>query len=183
MELKDINIERLMDLAVSGDNDAFKEIYKYFFTPVYKYVLIRTKRDDLAKDISQTVFLKSFENIKRYKYQGKSPLAYFFTVAKNEIINEWRKTRKTFNYSQEEIKSKFQSEENIERNTENKLQKDKIFKYLGLLTDEQKELISLKFISGLNNNEISEITGKSEEAVRQLQFRALKALKDLLRNE
>ncbi len=176
MELKNIDIEKLMDLAVSGNNEAFKEIYKNFFTPVYKYVFIRTKRDDLAKDISQTVFLKSFENIKKYKYQGKSPLAYFFTIAKNEIINDWRKNKN--NQSIDNLEEKIRSEDITEIKTENNLRIDKIKSVLELLTEDQKELISLKFISGLDNSEISKIMNKSEEAIRQLQFRSLKSIKE-----
>ncbi|MST04328.1 MAG: RNA polymerase sigma factor [Candidatus Pacebacteria bacterium] len=179
MELKNIDIEKLMDLAASGDNMAFREIYENFFTPVYKYVLTRTKRDDLAKDISQTVFLKSFKNIKRYKYQGKSPLAYFFTIAKNEIINDWRKNKN--NQSINNLEERIKVEDTTERKTEDSLRIDKVKSAIESLTEDQKELISLKFISGLDNSEISEIIDKSEEAIRQMQFRALKAIKEKIK--
>lgn len=171
-----------MNLAISGDSEAFKEIYNNFFSPVYKYVLIRTRRDDLAKDISQTVFLKSFENIKRYKYQGKSPLAYFFTIAKNEIVNEWRKNKNNHQQPIEELEEKIKSDYHIETTAENNLNLDKLKSAISYLTEEQQELISLKFVSGLENSEISEIMNKSAEAIRQMQFRALKAMKEKIKS-
>jgi RNA polymerase sigma-70 factor (ECF subfamily) len=51
------------------------------------------------------------------------------------------------------------------------------------LTDIQREVITLKFISGLSNKEIAELLGKTDEAVRQLQCRALKSLKIILKNQ
>ncbi len=48
------------------------------------------------------------------------------------------------------------------------------------LTDDQRELVTLKFIQGLTNGEIAEITGRSPEAIRTLQFRALMALRQIL---
>jgi RNA polymerase sigma-70 factor (ECF subfamily) len=52
---------------------------------------------------------------------------------------------------------------------------------MGCLTGEQRELITLKFIQGLSNAEIGEATGRSPEAVRALQFRALSALRENLK--
>ena len=51
------------------------------------------------------------------------------------------------------------------------------------LTEEQRELVTLKFIQGLSTADVAEITGRREGAVRALQFRALSALRDLLGEE
>ena len=54
---------------------------------------------------------------------------------------------------------------------------------LDKLTDDQRELVALKFIQGLSNADIAEVTGRRPGAIRALQFRALCALRDILRGK
>ena len=54
---------------------------------------------------------------------------------------------------------------------------------LDLLTDEQKEVITLKFIEDNTNEEIARIMNKSIGAIKALQFRALTALREILKKE
>ena len=53
-----------------------------------------------------------------------------------------------------------------------------IYDYVEKLTETQKMVITLRFVEGLNNQEIGEIIGKKEGAVRQLVFRALTKLRE-----
>ena len=58
-----------------------------------------------------------------------------------------------------------------------------IYNAMVRLTDNQRELITLKFIQGLSNADVAEITGRSEGAIRGLQFRTLSALRLILSGE
>ncbi|MDD2758524.1 MAG: sigma-70 family RNA polymerase sigma factor [Patescibacteria group bacterium] len=172
----------LLNLAKNGDQTAFGRLYELYFTPVYRYVYLRVREKDTAHDLAQTVFLKVFEARERLEDRGKSPLTYFFTVARNTVIDFWRKKKDWLmdeeNDSFAAIPDHAPGQEAI---AEQKEISAKIKKALKNLSEEQQEIVILKFFNGLSAREISAIVGKSEEAVRQAQCRALKILKEYLR--
>jgi len=168
---------RLMRLAKGGDRAAFAEVYDRYFTPVYRYIFFRVRSRAEAEDLTQAVFLKAYEAIERFEDRGKEPLAYFFTIARNAIINFWRKKKEFLTEKPEHDFHERGGALDIEDDLEVKESVTIIRKGLSLLTDEQAEVISLKFISELSNKEIAEALGKSEEAVRQLQSRGLRELR------
>lgn len=80
----------LMQLAKSGDAEAFGRLYELYFIPVFRYIYFRVKDKEETNDLTQTVFLKVFCSLPNFKGQNKSPLAYFFTVSRNTVIDHWR---------------------------------------------------------------------------------------------
>lgn len=176
------NLKALMRLAKEGNTDAFAKIYEVYFVPVFRYIYLRVKERRDAEDLTQTVFLKVYQTISRFEEQNRSPLAYFFTVARNTVIDHWRKKKAVLLENPE--KENVESQQTIE-DTEDIVQKNEIADMLQqaiqALTEEQQSVIILKFINDLPNKEISNIMQKSEEAVRQLQCRAIKALRQYLK--
>lgn len=178
------NPKELMRLAKSGDKEAYGLLYELYFTPVFRYVYIRVRNKEEANDLAQTVFLKVFTALPNFKEQNKSPLAYLFTVARNAVIDFWR-TKKgvkvdDFKAIVERTADDGDSPHiSYERNENQEL----IHRALQELTDIQREVITLKFLSDLPNKEIAELLGKTEEAVRQIQCRALRSLKTILKNQ
>jgi len=63
------------------------------------------------------------------------------------------------------------------------LHSDDLRKMLDFLTDEQKEVIILRFIEGNTNEEVAKIMNKSVGAIKALQFRALTVLREILKKE
>lgn len=167
--------------AKAGDQGAFEELYTLFYTPVFRYIYLRTKNKEEAEDLSQTVFLKIYKSISRFESGNSAPLAYFFTVARNTIIDHWRKQGRVI-YDDEIISKK--ADEVIEENrtTEQREAKEIISQAMESLTEDQREIINYRFIHEMSTQEICTITGKKEEAVRQLQSRGLKAMRAYLKN-
>ena len=87
------NIRELVLSAKSGEEEAFGRLYEIYFTPVFRYIYFRTKDKLIAENISQEVFLKSFENISRFEERGRPFLAYLFTIARNKVIDHWKKPK------------------------------------------------------------------------------------------
>ena len=172
----------LIELAKQGDSSAFGILYKMYFTPVFRYIYFRVKDKKTAEDLVQSVFLKAYESISGFREQGKDPLAYFFTIARNAVIDYWRKKKEILMEGNEEILDKVRDTEASPLEFIEKGDKAAVLKEaIKNLTDDQQEIINLKFISDLSNAEISKITGKNEDAIRQLQSRALKNLREILK--
>jgi len=168
----------LMRLAKNGDQSAFSQIYELYFTPVFRYIFLRVQNKSDAENLAQDVFLKAYKNIDNFQERNKEPLTLFFTIARNTVIDFWKKKKEII---MEEI------EEEILENPLEILEKHDDYKriliVLEKLNEDQKEAIILKFISGLTNKEISQLLEKSEEAIRQLQSRGLRILRQYFRNE
>lgn len=184
--MKDLSAEALKKLvkrAKLGDQAAFSAIYENCFTPVFRYLYLRLKNKTEAEDLAQTVFLKAYQALPGFQEQGRPILAYFFTIARNALIDHWRKNDKIIIGDPEEaLRTIKDPSENPETKLDRKHSLEAVRRAMKKLTGDQEEVLSLKFMSELSSAEIAKIMGKSEEAVRQLQCRALKALRNHLKN-
>jgi len=178
------NPKELIRLAKSGDKEAYGQLYELYFTPVFRYIYIRVRDKEIANDLTQTVFLKVFTALPNFKEQNKSPLAYFFTVSRNTIIDYWR-TNKEVRVNDFETLAERKADKNEDplKSFEENENQNLINRALQELTDIQREVITLKFIDDLSNKEIAELLEKKEEAVRQLQCRAIRSIRNILKNQ
>lgn len=172
----DAEIEELVLRSQSGDSEAFASIYDRFVDQIYRYIYFRVPRED-AEDITEQVFLKSWEKIRQYKAGKKGFSAWIFRIAHNLVVDTYRfkKDRETVELSPNV--PEYRREHNPIKMTESSLHSDKLRKALSRLKGSYKQVIILKFINELSNPEIAKVLKKSEGGVRILQFRALKALK------
>lgn len=173
----DFTPEQLILRAKDGDADAFGLLYKEYFVPVFRYIYLRVKSKEEAEDLAQTVFLKVYQSVSRFEWRGKSPLAYFFTVARNTLIDYCRK-KKSISVEDVEEQNAGLAKEEVKRQIENYDARRLVEAAINELKGFYKEVITLKFLQELNNAEIAEILGKSEAAIRQAQCRALKILRE-----
>lgn len=178
------NPKVLMQLAKSGSTEAFDRLYELYFIPVFRYIYFRVRNKEEASDLAQTVFLKVFSALPNFREQNKSPLAYFFTVSRNIVIDYWRTKKEIRLDDPENVFGKIPDKANSPLEIIEKEETvSAIRRAIQELTDIQQEVVVLKFINDLPNKEIAALMGKTEEAVRQLQCRALKALRQTLKKQ
>jgi RNA polymerase sigma-70 factor (ECF subfamily) len=174
MEPKDY--KQLFAKAKAGDRRAFGELYEAFYVPVHKYVASRVKDRAAAEDLVQDVFLKVYRALGTIE-PTSAPLAYFFTVARNAVIDHWRKA-KPMAGDAEEILGMLPYEgasaaDDFEARERSALAK----RLLAGLAPEEREVVSLRFTDGLAAADVAKVVGKSPEAVRQIQSRALRKMR------
>ncbi len=176
-----MNIETLRALverAKSGDQGAFGTIYSTYYTPLYRYIYFRVKSREEAEDLTQNVFMKIFATLPNFKTEDSSPASYFFTSARNAVIDHYRKRDHTPIASDEMVMIKADETLDESQSFERDEMSTIIRESLTTLSADQYEIMTLKFINELSNKEIADITGKSEVAIRQIQSRSLKILRD-----
>ena len=184
-ENADIDIIEIINRAKAGDPQAFSRLYNLYYTPVYKYIYFRIgkSRDDSAEDITQDVFLKAYTSFASYSYTGKSLLAYLYTIARNTLIDRGRKKKIQLVELDSEDSTLEQIPDTANGPSDQYAKKEEsedLRAHICLLSPDQQDVIILRFIEELTTKEISETLGKSEEAVRQLQSKGLRALRDIL---
>ncbi|MFA6096631.1 MAG: sigma-70 family RNA polymerase sigma factor [Candidatus Paceibacterota bacterium] len=181
-KITEYNTKLLMNLAKNGDSEAFEAVYCRYFTPIYRYILCGVRNREIAEDIAQTVFLKAFKMIENYKDNGSDPAPYFYTIAKNAVIDHWKKKKDIlYGDDPERVNTISDVSKNPLEKIEDNEKAQELMECVGKLSEDQKEIITLKFICDLSNREISAYTGKNEDAIRQLQCRALRSLKNILK--
>lgn len=178
------DIYKLLAEAKAGNTEAFGFLYKEYYTPVFRYAYLRVGERTEAEDITQTTFLKVFEKGTPIENIGKDPLAYFFTVARNSIIDHSRKKKEMrfsdFEEGFSETVSVASAHEHI---LATQMNIETVLKVTEELSDDQREVITLRFFGERTTKEIAKLLGKSEEAIRQIQSRALKILSKKLQNK
>ena len=172
----------LMRQAKEGNGEAFGKLYELYFVPIFRYIYFRVQNKEETEDLTQTVFVKVYKAIPRFQERDASPLAYFFAVARNTMTDYWRKKKPMPLYESFEHTLHDDASENPLSLSEQHDKERGVMGALNQLGEEQREVILLKFMNGFRNREIAALLDKSEEAVRQLQCRALKKLRAELGN-
>lgn len=172
----------LLTRAQQGDQEAFEALYGLYFTPVFRYLLLRTKNKKDAEDIAQTVFVKLATANAMYQERSSAPLAYLFTIARNALIDWRRKESHGIVYDDEELTTTLEhSRAYASDETTGREERDLVARALVLLDDVARQVVELRFIQGYSGREIAKAIGKSEDAVRQIQSRAFKKLRKTLK--
>jgi len=172
---------RLIERAKWGDLAALGELYNLHVNRIYQYVRYRTGDDQTAEDITAEVFLRAIESIGGYEDQGAPFVAWLYRIAHARIIDLWRMSKRQQTAPLEDpLLQEGPSSLDDEIDTDF-LQHRSLAAALQLLTDDQQDVIVLKFMQGLSNAEIAQVLGKTEGAVKALQWRGLEALARILK--
>jgi len=175
----DHNPQHLIEAAKLGDKHAFEALYKLYFKPVYRYIWLRVKEKAEVESLSQEVFLKIYRTLDSYESRGTSPLPYFFTIARTTIIDYWRKNRHQVSYGKEDMMIQIPDlSDGPQEKAEQRETRELLFQALNLLSADQRETVVQRYLNDVPNRDIARTMGKSEEAVRQLQSRGVRALRE-----
>ncbi len=174
-------IPDVIDRARGGDRHAFGELYDLHVDSVYRYVLYRVREPSDAEDLTSEVFTRAFANIHRYRWQGKSFLAWLYTIARNAVTDRRRRERPTV-----DLDDAFGVAEEGPTAHERAVTGEQVDALRGAvkhLTGEQQEVLVLRFVQNMSSRQVAKMLGKNEGAIRALQFRALGRLRKLLMAE
>ncbi len=169
----DNGVLKYIEKAKSGDIKAYEKIYEMFIDRIYRYVYYQVKDEMITDDITQEVFTAAWEAISRYEYRGQPFSSWLYRIAYNQTMDFFRVSRRRPGLNKE-VRDEIKEPEKI---LEEKLMQEELSQAISQLNPQQRQIITLKFIEGLRNDDIAQITGKSQGAIRVAQMRALTALR------
>jgi RNA polymerase sigma-70 factor, ECF subfamily len=167
--------------AQSFDNDAIRQLYEKYFPKIYSYAFMQMGDVHAAEDLASDVMLKMIESIQKYTFRGLPFGAWVFRIARNRLIDLHRRRKRRGEVDLSETLSTALA--NPQVLAERALERGQLQIALKHLTDEQRQVIVLKFIEGFDNRSVGKIMGRSEGAIKSLQHRALGALRRVLHPE
>lgn len=166
--------DALLARAVTGDQDAFRQIYDAYFAPVYQFIRLRVRDRDSAHDLAADVFIDFYLAL-RGRAPHTSLRAWLFRVARNKIYDHYGGRQQFPTETLEEWipsgeaspESQFMAAARIEQ----------VRLALQRLPPDQQEVLLLRFGQGLNLEQTADLMDRSISAIKSLQFRALDALR------
>ena len=172
------NEEKIIQKAIRGESSAFGLLYDKYHKRIYRFVYLKVSHREEAEDLTHQVFLKAWQNIENFTFQGFPFSSWLYQIARNQVIDHYRSKRAPTSIEEiEEIEIVTLEYEKI---IDNKDSLEKIREAIPLLPQEQQDVIIMKFIEEIPTKEIAEIMEKPENAIRVLQHRAIKNLKKIL---
>jgi RNA polymerase sigma-70 factor (ECF subfamily) len=162
--------ERLLIEAAQQDPARFAELYESHFYRVYAFVMKRVRDRAEAEDVTSEVFHHALKNIARFEWRGVPFSAWLMRIASNIIADRWERSARE---SSNPMRVEEVAPEEIERQAT-------LFQLVDRLPADQRRVIMMRFAEQKSIKDIAQELGRSEGAVKQLQFRALEKLRDQL---
>ena len=163
------------------DEEAFEELYEYFFPRVYNFIYARLKNSADADDVTSTTFLKMNENLESYDPARAAFSTWLFRIASNAIIDQTRRSSNTQETEWEEFfDSAAPDYEEPERQMIRTETNRELFAALDKLSERERRIIELRYWSEQDSRTVAEILSMSESNVRVTLHRALGKLKNIL---
>jgi RNA polymerase sigma-70 factor (ECF subfamily) len=168
--------ERRLVEAAQRDPARFADVYENYFALVYTYVARRVRSRHEAEDLTAEVFHKALRSLPRFKWTGAPFAAWLFRIASNMIADRAKRAAREQSVELDEDveipgTGQLQSSvEEVERQTH-------LFRLVDELAEDQRRVVVMRFAEENSIHEIAQTLGRSEGAVKQLQFRALQNLR------
>ncbi|MBA7470248.1 ECF RNA polymerase sigma factor SigW [subsurface metagenome] len=166
-------VVKLVQKAIGGDSEAFGELYMTYVEPIYRYIFYQVRDKMTAEDITEDTFFKAWNSIHSCKGKEQTFSSWLYRIAHNSMIDVFRSRKKELFLDTETAAGIIDDTAKLET----KLEHRQLMDAIALLPENQRQVIVLKFIEGLDNQEIEQVIRKSQGAIRILQMRALDTLR------
>ncbi len=168
--------ERRLIEEAKRDPSRFAALYDGHFHRIYAYVSRRVGSRAEAEDITAETFHQALENLPKFEWRGVPFAAWLFRIASNAISDHYRREAK-----QKELPpADPPPDDGIEDADADR--RAQVFRNVAVLPADQRRVIQLRFAEEKSIREVAEALGRSEGAVKQLQFRALQTLRERMRD-
>ena len=168
----------LVARAKKGDEAAISQLYRQYAPGIYGYLASRVGDPALADDLTSEVFLRALKGLPRFEYRGISFGAWLYRIAHDRVADHFRRQARRPTVL---LENGFLSAQNgVEGQVEANLEAQRLKKVIGQLTADQQQVILLRFHVGLKLQEVAYVMGRSIDAVKMLQLRALTRLRQLV---
>ena len=158
--------------SVPLDRQAFAALYQDFFDPVYRYCYARLGGRQRAEDATHQVFVRALEAFDRYQETGRAR-EWLFVIAHNVVANEAARRTATTLEVEHDLADPAASTESLALDAADR---SALREAVARLPADMRRAIELR-IAGLTGREVAAAMGRSPDAVRMLQSRAIERLR------
>jgi RNA polymerase sigma-70 factor (ECF subfamily) len=175
--------EELLEAAVAYDEVALGELYDRYEARIFSYIYRRTGDETVAEDLTAQVFVKMLQAIRDRRAWHSSFSGWIYRIAHNVVIDQYRQRDRQMQISIDDAPDIVAEDDNPAVSAELHMTADRVRFAMRQLTDEQAEVLSLRFLEGYSIFEVATLMNKTEGAIKALQYRAVATLRNLLEHE
>jgi RNA polymerase sigma-70 factor (ECF subfamily) len=165
--------------AVRKDLRAFDLLYRRFVLQVFRYAYSRTGDTQVAEDITAQTFLAAIESFNQYRGDGHL-VSWLFGITRNKLNDHFRQKIPT-----EDIEH-FAATDSEADPLGSVIQRDlmaQISRFIQALTEDEQEILRLRFAAEVDFAEIARLLGRKTDAVKKMTYRLLARIKSQLEEE
>ncbi|MBZ5607442.1 MAG: sigma-70 family RNA polymerase sigma factor [Acidobacteriia bacterium] len=167
--------ERRMVEAAQRDPSRFGELYELHFELVYAFIARRVRDRSIAEDLTSDVFQKALANLRSFEFRGAPFAAWLIRIAANAVADQSKRAAREV--------ADDPPEPSVTPDMEAVENRARLFRLVDGLPDDQRRVILQRFVEQRSIREIALELGRSEGAVKQLQFRAIQNLRTQMEGE
>ena len=174
----------LLEAAQKGQVEAFGELYERHAETIFRFLQAHLGNRLDAEDLTEEVFLRSWQALPFYRQQGIPFSAYLLRIARNALTDHYRRSARRGRHSSIDVEESLPdprtepSEAVLAR-----IERQELVKLLQGMNADYRTVLVLRFFSNLSPSETALVMDRSAGAVRVLQHRALAALRKLLKQK
>jgi RNA polymerase sigma-70 factor, ECF subfamily len=154
---------------------AFGRLYDHYVQSIYRYAYSRVGSTHEAEDITSQTFMSAYESLARYRERGQFS-AWLFRIAQSKINDYFRRSWREVGL---DMIAELQREDALGTLIRAE-ELSRIRSLINQLSEEEQELIRLRYVADLSFAEIADLLGKREDAVKKSAYRLLARLKGQL---
>ncbi|MCA1830659.1 MAG: RNA polymerase sigma factor [Actinobacteria bacterium] len=175
-------IPELVQRAKDGDRQAFAALYRTYLPTVYKFLYYRLNSNKaMAEDMTAEVFLRALRKIGDFNWTGADFGSWLLRIARNLVLDNAKSSRARLETVTDEMPEDAAGEaRSTEAAVMENVENESVYKAIKQLSPDQRDVITMRFIQGMDVSQVAEAMGKKEGTIRTLQFRGLKTLQKLL---
>ncbi len=180
--------ERRLVEAAQRDPARFGDLYEHSFEVVYAYISRRVRDRSETEDLTAEVFSRALTNLPRFKWTGAPFTAWLFRIASNLIADRSKRKAREGNATAFDAEAEMAGNPKLTKQTqqvelEECERRARLFKLVEGLVGDQRRVVVMRFAEEKSIRDIANEMGRSEGAIKQLQFRALENLRARLASQ
>jgi RNA polymerase sigma-70 factor (ECF subfamily) len=167
---------RLLGRAQRGDRDAFAALYRANVQAIFRYILHRVGDAALAEDFTADVFVRALKSLATYEDQGKPLVAWLYRIAHARVVDHYRRVGRRPVEDDIDEGSEVAVQPDMDQSLLRRQMAQMLRQAITGLTDEQQQVVVLRFVEGCSLEDTAQVMGKNANAIKALQHRALRSL-------
>lgn len=166
--------DKRLALAKAFDRETLAAIYDEYYPQIYRYISRQVEDMDTTRDLTSDVFNRFLSALESGQGPDRSISSWLYRAAHNLVVDHYR--RRQFRDHLPLPEQLAADDSDPAQEAEVQLAAGRVREALQTLTPDQRQVITLKFLAGLDNAEVAEIMDKPVGAVKALQHRGLATL-------
>jgi RNA polymerase sigma-70 factor (ECF subfamily) len=153
-------------------------LYDEYYDKIARYAYARIGNKAEAEDIAGEVFLRALDSLKSYEERGLPMQAWLFRIAHNMVVDYYRRMPQRPMLAVNE--RSLESGDNPISIAERSIEMQRVRQAMQQLSQDQRDVVELRFFGGLTSKEAGVVLNKSDGAVREMQRAAVEKLRKIL---